>query len=112
MMRDSGAAALAHNRRMRDAFGVANVYDIPDDVVRIFLERIISRTVKGPTRSIVIDTEPAAHVEITKFVSKFRQLCVISRAFAHCAFDRRNVRHLRSDVEMDKFQAMRHPGIL
>ena len=56
--------------------------------------------------------EPAAYVEITKFVSKFRQLCVISRAFAHCAFDRGNVRHLRSDVEMDKFQAMRKPGIL
>src|SRR5438552_11201871 len=28
MMRDSGAPALAHYRRMRDAFGVANVYDV------------------------------------------------------------------------------------
>src|SRR4029453_16509636 len=112
MMRNSGAPALAHNRWMRDVFGVANVYDVPDDVVRIFLERIIGRTVKVAARSIVIDTEPAAHVEITKFVSKFRQLCVISRSFADCALDRRNVRHLRSDVEMDKFQAMRHPGIL
>ena len=103
MMRDSGAPALAHNRRMCDAFGVANVYDVPHDVVRVFLERIIGRTVEVTARPIVIDAEPAAHVEITKFVPKFRQLCVISRAFAHCALDCRNVRHLRSDVEMDKF---------
>src|SRR5947208_16570864 len=102
MMRDSGAPALTHNHPMRDAFGVANVYDVPDDVVRVFLERIISRTVKVAARSIVIDAESAADIEITKFVSKFRQLCIISRAFAHCAFDRRNIRHLRSDMEMDK----------
>ena len=71
MMRDSGAPALAHNRRMRDAFGVANVYDVPDDVVRVFLERVIGRAVKVAARSVVIDAESAAHVEITKFVSKF-----------------------------------------
>jgi len=38
MMRDSGAPALTHNHRMRDAFGVANVYDVPDHVVSVFLE--------------------------------------------------------------------------
>src|SRR5205823_14546356 len=98
MMRDSGAPALTHNHRMRDAFGGANVYDVPDDVVRVFLERIISRTVKVAARSIVIDTKPAADVEITMFVSKFRRLCVISCALPHCAFARRNLRPLRSDV--------------
>src|SRR4029077_9093932 len=103
MMRDSGAPALTHNSRMSDALRDANIYDAPDDVVRVFLERIIGRTVKVAARSIVIDTEPAADIEITKFMSKLRQLCIISRAFAHCALDRRNVRHLRSDVEMDKF---------
>src|SRR5262245_30250744 len=112
MMRDSGTPALAHNRRMRDAFGVANVYDVPDDIVRVFLERIIGRTVEVAARSIIVDPEPAADVEITKFVSKFRQLRVISRTFTNCALDRRNVGHLRADVEMNKFEAMRQPGIL
>src|SRR6516225_8442498 len=32
MMRDGGAPALAHNRRMRDAFRVANIHNVPDDV--------------------------------------------------------------------------------
>ncbi len=80
MMRHSRAPALAHNRRVRDAFGVANVYDVPDNVVRVFLERIIGRAVKVAARSIVIDAESAADVEITKFVSKLCELCVISRA--------------------------------
>ena len=110
MMRDNGAPAFADNRRMRDSFGVANVDDVPDDVVRVFLERVIGRTVKVAARSIVIDAEPAADVEITKFVSKFGELCVKARGFAHGAFDRRNVRHLRADVEMDKLEAMCEPG--
>src|SRR5262249_11074446 len=112
MMCDSGAPALAHNGRMSDAFGVAYIHDVPDHVVRVFLERIIGRTVEVAARSIIIDAEPAAHVEITKFVPKFRKLCVISRAFAHCTLNRRNVGHLRSDMEMNKFKAMRQPGIL
>src|SRR5262249_2868819 len=112
MMRDGGASAFAHNRRMGDTFGVAYVHDVPDHVVRVFLERIIGRTVKIAARSIIIDAKPAAHVEITEFVSEFGKLCVISRTFAHGALDRRNIRYLRSDVEMKKFEAMRQAGIL
>src|SRR5262249_24985363 len=76
------------------------------------LERIIGRTVKIAARSIIIDAKPAAHVEITEFVSEFGKLCVISRAFAHGALDRRNIRHLRSDMEMNKLETMRQPGVL
>src|SRR5215471_13098671 len=112
MMRYRGAPAFAHNRRMSDAFPVAYVHDVPDHVVRVFLKRIIGRTVKVAARSIIIDSKPAAHVEITEFVSEFGKLCVISRAFAHGALDRRNIRHLRSDMEMNKLETMRQPGVL
>src|SRR5215471_11810270 len=112
MMGNGGAPALAHNRRMRDAFGVTNVHDVPDDIIRVFLKRIIGRTVEVAARSIVIDAESATDVEITKFVSKFRELRIISRAFAHCALDHRNVRHLRADVEMNKLKTMRQPSVL
>src|SRR5206468_11614859 len=112
MMRDSSTPALADDRRMPDAFGVAYIHDVPDDVVRVFLERIIGRTIEVAPRSVVIDAEPAAHIEIPKFVPKFGQLCVISCAFAHCALDRRNIGHLRSVVEMNQFKAMRQTGIL
>ena len=46
MMRDDRAPAFAHDRRMRHAFGVADVHDVPDDVVGVFLERVIRRAVE------------------------------------------------------------------
>ena len=72
MMRDNRAPALADDRRMRDAFGIANVHDVPDDVVRVFLERIVRRAVEIAARAVVIDAEPAADIEVTEFVAELR----------------------------------------
>src|SRR5215472_11946085 len=112
MMRDCGATAFAHDRRMRDAFGVAHVHDVPDNVIGVFLERVVGRAVEIATRSIIIDAKPATYVEITELVTELGKLCVVSRAFTHGALNRRNIGHLRSDVEMKKFKAMRQTGIL
>ena len=46
MVRDNGASALANNGGMRNAFGIAHVHDVPNDVVGIFLERIICGAVE------------------------------------------------------------------
>ena len=88
MMRHDRASAFAHDRRMRDAFRIANVHDVPNHVVGVFLERIIGRAIEIAARTVVIDAEPAADIQITELVPKFRKLCVIARRFAHRAFDR------------------------
>ena len=111
MMRDDRASALAHDRRMRDTFGIADVHDVPDDVVGVFLERIIGRAVEIAARAVVIDPEAAADVEVTELVPELAELGVIARRFAHGAFDRRNVRHLRADVEMNELETMRQTGL-
>ena len=41
MMRNNGTAAFANDCWMRDAFGVAHVHDVPDDIVRVFLQGIV-----------------------------------------------------------------------
>ncbi len=46
MMRHNRAPAFADDGRMRDAFGIAHVHDVPNDVVGVFLERIIRRAVE------------------------------------------------------------------
>ena len=46
MMRNDCATTFIHDRRMRDAFGITHVHDVPDDIVRIFLERIICRAIE------------------------------------------------------------------
>ena len=107
MMRDDRAPAFAHDGRMRDAFGIADIHDVPDDVVGVFLERIIRRAVEIAARAVVIDAEPAADVEISELMAELRKLGVIARRFAHGALDGGDVRHLRADVEMNELEAMR-----
>jgi hypothetical protein len=46
MMRYNRAPPFAHDCRMRDAFGIANLHDVVNDVVGVFLKRIIGRAVK------------------------------------------------------------------
>ena len=92
MMRDDRAPAFADDGRMRHAFGIADVHDVPDDVVGVFLERIIGRAIEIAARAIVIDAESAADIEITELVSELGQLRVIARRFAHGAFDRARCR--------------------
>src|SRR5438105_418461 len=106
MMCHDRAPAFIHDRRMRDTFGIANVHDVPDNVVRIFLERIIRGAIEIAARSIVIDPEPAADIKVTKLVSELRQLRIIAGRFAHRAFDRGDVRHLRADMKMDELETM------
>ncbi len=106
-MRHDRAAAFADDRGMRDALGVADVHDVIDDVVAVLLERVVRRAVETGARAVVVDAEAAADIEVTKRVPHLRELGVIARRFAHRAFDRRDVRHLRADVEMDELEAMR-----
>src|ERR1044072_4063492 len=39
-------------------------------------------------------------------MSKLRNLCIITGALTHSSLDGRNVRYLRTDVEMDEFETM------
>ena len=47
MMRDDRAPAFAHDRRMRHPFGIAHIHDVPDDVVGVFLERVVGRAIEA-----------------------------------------------------------------
>src|SRR5260370_40039377 len=106
MMSDNRASPFAHDCGMRDAFGIAHVHDVPNDVVSIFLEGIIGGTVEIAARAIVIDAETTADIEIPELVAQFSDLRVIASRFPHGALDRRAVWYLRSDMEMNKFEAM------
>src|SRR5437899_5976813 len=62
MMRDHGAAALADEVRMANLLGVADIGDIINDVIGVFLERIIGRTVEGGAAAIIVHAQAAAHI--------------------------------------------------
>src|SRR2546421_1157949 len=98
MMGDNRAAAFVDDGGMSDALGIANVRDVPNHVVGVFLKRIISRTVEIAPGSVVIDAEPAPNIEITELVAELGKFCVVARGFANGTLDRGNIRNLRTDV--------------
>ena len=46
VMRHDRASAFIHDRRMLHAFAVANIHDVPDDVVRVFLQVVVGRRIE------------------------------------------------------------------
>ena len=108
MVRDDGAAAFADERGVRDFLLVADVGDVIDHVARVFAERVVRAAVVGGTAAVVIDAEPAAHVEVLEPEAELLELGVVARAFAHGALHRLDVGNLRADVEVHELQAILH----
>src|SRR5256714_3378262 len=112
MMGDNRAAAFIHDRRMGYALGVANIHDVPNDVIGVFLERIIGRAIEVTPRTVVVDPKSSTDVEITQLVAKLAKLGVIARRLPDRAFYRRDIRHLRADMKMNELEAMAEAGCL
>ena len=106
VMRDDGAPAFADDGGVWNLFRVANVGDVIDHVVRVFLQGIIRRAVERAAAAVVIHAESAAHVHELDLKTHLEQLRVKPRRFLHRLFHRENVRHLRADVKMQQLEAM------
>ena len=106
VVRDDGAAAFADDVRVRHLLRAANVADIIDDVVGVFLQRVVGGAVERRPAAVVIHPQPAADIEVFDLETHLVQLRVKPRGFLHRLLDRENVRHLRADVEMQQLQAM------
>ena len=106
-MRDDGASTFADDGRVRHLLRVANVGDVINDVVGVFLQGVIRRAVERRAAAVVIHAQPAAHVEKFDLKTHLVQLRIKTRGLLHRFFHRQNVRHLRADMKMQKFQAVR-----
>src|SRR6185436_7589717 len=93
--------------RVRDLLGVANVADVINDVVGVFLERVIGRAVERGPAAVVIDTKAATNVDVFNGKSHFVELAVETRGLLDRLFDGENVRHLRADVKMNQLETVR-----
>ena len=59
-----GAAALRDDGGVRHAHLVAHVLHVVDDVVGVFLQRVIDARFEIRLRAVVIDAQAAAHVQV------------------------------------------------
>src|SRR5437763_9787606 len=64
MMRDHSASAFVDDGGMGDAFRIAYVHDVPDNVIGVFLKRIVGRAVEIAARAGVNKAGSTADTEI------------------------------------------------
>ena len=83
VIRDHGAAAFRHDRRVRHARIVAHALDVVDDVVGVFLERVVHARLEVGLRAVVVDAQAAADVEI---LAGRRRPCAARRRRAAASF--------------------------
>src|SRR3989441_1129509 len=107
VVRHEGAAAFADDVRVGHFLRVANVADVINDVIGVFLQGVIGRAVERGPAAVVIDTEAAADVDVFDGETHFVKLAVETGGLLDGLFDGENVRHLRTDVKMDQLEAVR-----
>ena len=61
---DDRAAAFGDDRRMRHAGFVADALHVIDDVVGVFLQRVVDARFEVGLRAVVVDAQAAADVEV------------------------------------------------
>ncbi len=89
----------------------AGIANRPDDVIGIFVQAIVHRTVGLRAGTFIIHAQTAAHVETLNIHAQLMQLNIETRGLAHAGRDIANVRHLRSQVEVQQLQTVQTPSV-
>src|SRR4051812_34538551 len=91
---------------MRHFLGVTDIGNVIDDIVGVFLEGVIGRTIEGGPAAVVIDTQTTPHIEEFDLEAHFKELGVKAGGFLDGAFNNENIRHLRADVKVKQLKAV------
>ncbi len=108
MIGRDGAPAFGNDGGVRHFGFVAHVLDVIDDVVGVFLQRVIDAGFEIGLRAVVIDAQPAAHIQVFQPRAGALQLHVNARALHHRGLDLPDVGDLAAEVEVQQLQAILH----
>ena len=106
------AAAFGDDRGMRHAGFVAHALHVVDDVVGVFLQRVVGARFEIGLRAVVVDAQPAADVEVRQPGALPHQVDVDAHRFVQRAFDLADVRDLAAQVEVQQLEAIFHAARL
>ncbi len=101
-------ARLGDDGRMGDADLVADALDAKNDVVGVFLQRVINGRREIGLGAVVIDAEAAADIDIFHGRAHANQLRVDPSDLGEGILDATDVRDLAAQVEMNELQAIFH----
>ena len=107
VVRGDRAARLADDVRVRDLIGVADLLDREHHVVRVLLHRVVHRRAEVRLRTVVVNAEPAADIEVRQalrahLVQLDEQPAGLAQRVLH-ALDRAD---LRAEVEVEELDAI------
>ena len=110
VVRRDRTTGFGDHRRMRQTVLFAGIANRPDDVVGIFVQAVVHRTVGLGAGAFIINAETTANVEALNIHAQLMQLHVEARRFTHAGGDIANIGHLRAKVEVQQLQAVQMPG--
>ena len=91
---------------------VAHGLDVVDDVVGVFLERVVDARLEVGLRAVVVHAQAAADVEVLEPGAGLDELGVDPRRFVERALDDADVRDLAAEVEVQQLEAVLHAARL
>lgn len=109
---DDRASAFGNDCRMLDSRVVADTLDVVHHVVGVLLKRVIRTRFEVGLRTVVIDRQAAADVEIFESRATLHELDVHASGFVECALDVPDVWHLAAEMEVQQLEAVGHAAAL
>jgi hypothetical protein len=103
-----GAPALRDDGGMRHFDFVAHVLHVVNDVVGVLLQGVVDAGFEIGLRAVVIDAQPAAHVQVLQPGAGARQIYVHADGFVHRALDLADIGDLAAQVEVQQVEAVAH----
>ena len=89
---------------------VADALNVIDDVVGIFLQRVVDAGFEIRLRAVVVDAQPAADIQVLQTGAGALQFDVDARCLRHRGLDLPDIGDLTAQVEMEQFEAVLHAG--
>ena len=99
-MRSHRTTRFGDYRRMRQTVFFTRIANRPDNVVGVFIEAVVHRTVGLRTSTFIIHAQTAADVEALNIDAQLVQFHIETRGFTNACGDIANIRHLRTEVEV------------
>ena len=109
---DDRPAAFGNDRRMRHAGIVADALDVVDDVVGVFLQRVVDARFEVGLRAVVVDAQAAADVEVLQARAATVQLDIHAGRFVQGLLDVADVGNLAAEMEVQQLEAVLHAVLL
>ena len=110
VMRSHRTTRFGDYRRMRQTVFFTRIANRPDNVVGVFIEAVVHRTVGLRTSTFIIHAQTSADVEALNIDAQLVQFHIETRGFTNACRDIANIRHLRTEVEVQQLQAVETPG--